>query len=143
MARGQSGSLDLLGTTLSFATPSRFIPALTRNSFHVVFRIRSGTGSMPCRSRICAVVLRASSCPRLDNAPWIRRYPQSRFSSAMRTTKDSISPAVHGRPGARWAVPSYFWAIHFRCYANKVSGVTMVAIWSSTFRPNTLALAAN
>jgi hypothetical protein len=31
-----------------------------RNSFHVVLRIRSGAGSMPCRSRICAIVLRAS-----------------------------------------------------------------------------------
>jgi hypothetical protein len=26
------------------------------------------------------------------------------------------------------AIPSYFWAISFRCQANKVSGVTMVAI---------------
>ena len=32
-------------------------------------------GSMPCRSRICAIVLRASSCTTLDSAPWIRRYP--------------------------------------------------------------------
>jgi hypothetical protein len=89
------------------------------------------------------IVLRASSCPRSDNAPWIRRYPQSRFSSATRTTKDSISPPVRGRPEVQWAVPSYFWTINFRCYANKVSGVTIVTIWSSTFRPNTLALAAN
>src|SRR5215471_3548805 len=47
MARGQSGSLDPLCTTLPFATPSRFIPALTRNSFQVVFRLRSGVQCLP------------------------------------------------------------------------------------------------
>jgi hypothetical protein len=44
-----------------------------RNSFHVVFRPRSGTGSIPCRFRISEIVLRASLCPRFDNALWIRR----------------------------------------------------------------------
>ena len=44
-----------------------------RNSFQVVFRLRSGAGSIPCRCRISAIVLRAISCPRLDNAPWMRR----------------------------------------------------------------------
>ncbi len=34
-----------------------------RNSFQVVFRLRSGAGSIPCRSRISAIVLRAISCP--------------------------------------------------------------------------------
>src|SRR2546427_266761 len=43
-----------------------------RNSFQVVFRLRSGAGSIPCRSRISAIVLRAISCPRLDNGR--RRY---------------------------------------------------------------------
>src|SRR5262252_9501925 len=61
----------------------------------------------------------------------------------MRTTKASISPAMRGRPGARCAVPSYFWAINFRCQANKVSGVTRVAISARTLRPNVLALTAN
>src|SRR5437660_8309159 len=36
-----------------------------RNSFQVVFRLRSGAGSIPCRSRISAIVLRAIACPRL------------------------------------------------------------------------------
>ena len=40
-----------------------------RNSFQVVFQLRSGTGSMPCRSRISAIVLRAILRPRLDKAP--------------------------------------------------------------------------
>ena len=44
-----------------------------RNSFQVVFRLRSGAGLIPCRFRISAIVLRASSCPRLNNAPWMRR----------------------------------------------------------------------
>src|SRR5215469_7152164 len=61
----------------------------------------------------------------------------------MRTTKASIAPAMRGRPGARCAVPSYFWAINFRCQANKVSGVTRVAISARTLRPNVLALTAN
>ncbi len=114
-----------------------------RNSFQVVLRLRSGAGSIPCRSRISAIVLRAISCPRLDNASWIRRYPQSRFSSASWTTRVSRAAAVLGRPGPRCAVPSYFWAISFRCQANKVSGVTMVATSARSFRPNLLALAAN
>src|SRR5215469_12765043 len=112
---------------------------LLRNSCHVVFRFRSGAGSIPCRCRIAAIVLRASLCPRLDSAPSIRRQPQSRFSCAMRTTRASISSAVRGRPGERWAVPSYFWAISFRCQANKVSGVTMLATSARAFRLSALA----
>src|ERR1700722_638748 len=30
-----------------------------------------------------------------------------------------MSPAVRGRPEVRWAVPSYLWAINFRCHTNK------------------------
>jgi hypothetical protein len=33
---------------------------------------------------------------------------------------------VRGRPGLRFLLPSYFWAISFRCRASKVSGVTIV-----------------
>jgi hypothetical protein len=57
----------------------------------------------------------------------------------MRTTKDSIPAAARGRPGARCAVPSYFWAISFRRQASKVSGVTMVATSARIFRPKALA----
>jgi hypothetical protein len=60
-----------------------------------------------------------------------------------RSTKASISPAVRGRPGLRLLRPSYLCAISFRCQANKVSGVTMVATSASILRPNPLALAAN
>src|SRR5215471_16845148 len=59
----------------------------------------------------------------------------------MPTTKASISPAVRGRPGPRWAVPSYLWAISFRCHANSVSGVTMRATSVRTRRVSRLALA--
>jgi hypothetical protein len=45
-------------------------------------------------------------------------------------------------PGPRWPLPSYFCAISFRCQANKVSGVTMVAS-ARSFRPNPLAFAAH
>jgi hypothetical protein len=54
-----------------------------------------------------------------------------------------ISPAVLGRPGARLPLPSYFLAIGFRCQANKVPGVTMVATSARNFRPNPLSLAAH
>ena len=111
-----------------------------RNSFQVVFRIRSGAGSIPCRLRISAIVLAASSCPRLDKAPLMRRYPQSRFSFAIRTTNASTSPVVRGLPDRRLAVPSYFWAMSLRCQANKLSGVTMVPTSARSFRPNRLAL---
>jgi hypothetical protein len=40
-----------------------------RNSFHVVFRLRSGAGSKPCCLRMFAMVPRATSWPRLANAP--------------------------------------------------------------------------
>jgi hypothetical protein len=40
-----------------------------------------------------------------------------------------------GRPGLRDALPSYFFAISFRCQANKVSGVTIVATRASSLRP--------
>ena len=70
---------------------------LLRNSFHVVFRLRSGDGSIPCCFRILAIVLCASTWPRLASAPWMRRYPQDRFSSAMRMTSVVISVAVCSR----------------------------------------------
>jgi len=47
------------------------------------------------------------------------------------------------RPGVRDALPSYFKGINFRCHANNVSGVTIVAICAKTFLPNLLALAAS
>src|SRR5215831_5042699 len=61
----------------------------------------------------------------------------------MRTARASISSAVRGRPCERWAVPSYFWPISFRCQANKVSGVTMLATSARAFRPSVLAFTAN
>ena len=111
-------------------------------NFQVVFGLLSGAGSIPCRCRILAIVLRASLCPRLDMAPWMRRYPQARFSSARRTTKVSISFPVRGRPGPRFSCPSYFCAISLLCQANKVSGVTRVATSARSLRPSPLVRAA-
>src|SRR5580704_14272506 len=56
----------------------------------------------------------------------------------MRRTNASISPAVRGRPGPRWPLPSYFCAISFRCQANKVSHVTMGLISSRRRRVSPL-----
>ena len=61
----------------------------------------------------------------------------------MRTTRVSTSSAVRGRPGPRFALPSYFCAISFRCHASKVSGVTIVAISRNSFLPSPFALAAS
>lgn len=47
---------------------------------------------------------------------------------------------VRGRPGARFALPSYFLAINFRCQANNVSGVTTVATSARSFLPSRLGL---
>jgi hypothetical protein len=90
----------------------------------------------------------ASECSRSSSAPgyaldWSTRpesggNPQLRFSSAIRTSRFEISLEVGGRPGVRNALPSYFFAINFRCHANKVSGVTIVPTCARTFRPNFL-----
>jgi hypothetical protein len=45
---------------------------LARNSFQVVFLLRSGAGSMPCRFNIAAIVMRPSLCLRFESAPSIR-----------------------------------------------------------------------
>jgi len=74
--------------------------------------------------------------------PGMRRYPQSRFSSAMRTTKLATSSLVDGRPTPRLPLPSYFSEISFRCQAKRVSGVTMLASSARIFRPNPLARTA-
>jgi len=48
-------------------------PVPAQKSFQVVFRLRAGAGSIPCRFNISEIVLWVISCPRLDNAPWIRQ----------------------------------------------------------------------
>src|SRR5215471_4021892 len=45
----------------------------------------------------------------------------------MRTTKAATSLAVGRRPSFLDELPSYLWAINFRCHDSSVSGVTMVA----------------
>ena len=69
--------------------------------------------------------------------------PQVRFSSAIRPTRSTISVGVLGRPEVRYVLPSYFLAINFRCQANSVWGVTMVATCVKIFRLSFFALAAN
>ena len=46
---------------------------------------------------------------------------------AIRVTSPVMSAAVRGRPGPRFALPSYLLAINLRCQANSVWGVTIVA----------------
>lgn len=73
-----------------------------RNSSQVVFRLLSGAGSISCRFKISAIVLRASRVP----------------DSTKRT--ESV-----GNPSPFSPPPSYFRAISLRRKASKVSGVTM------------------
>src|SRR6516162_11125058 len=75
--------------------------------------------------------------------PAFGRYPQLRFSFAMRTTRSSISVDFLGRPHPRLPLPSYFCAINRRCQASRVSGVTIVAISRRSLLLSPLALAAN
>lgn len=114
----------------------RLTPVFTLKPFQVVFRLRSGAGSIPCRCRTAQWCCGQYLCPRLDRAPWMRRLPRSRFSSAIRTSSASTSLAMGGLPGPRWAARSYFLAISFRCQINSVSGVTMVATSAGSFRPS-------
>ncbi|PWT82043.1 MAG: hypothetical protein C5B58_08890 [Acidobacteria bacterium] len=58
-------------------------------------------------------------------------------------TSSEISSRVFGRPGFRFALPSYFLAINLRCQTNSVAGVTIVVSWAKTFRPSFFALTAN
>ena len=67
---------------------------------------------------------------------------QARFSPGIWTTRSEISVAVGGRPGVLYALPSYFLAINFRCHADNVSGVTIVATCARSFRLSFFALAA-
>jgi hypothetical protein len=89
------------------------------------------------------MVPRPTSRSRLAKAPWIRVWPQSRFSVAVRTINARISAGIGGRPGPRRALPSYWCAINRRCQASNVSGETIVAMSRKACRPSVLAFAAS
>ena len=58
----------------------------------------------------------------------------------MRTMRAAKSAALVGRPGPRFALPSYFSTISLRCHRSRASGVMMVATSASTLLPNSLPL---
>ena len=98
-----------------------------RNSFQVVFQIRSDAGSMPCRRRISAMVLPAMSCPRLKRAPGSDDIPSA---VSLRHPPHQRLHLV-GLPRPAWLpvpLPSYLCAISRRCQASSVSCVTIVAL---------------
>jgi hypothetical protein len=72
-------------------------------------------------------------------------------SFSERDNRDSPSPSSPSKLRSflmssiapRRELPSYFWAMSFRCQANNVTGVTMVATTASNFRPRRFALLAN
>jgi hypothetical protein len=55
---------DVPTSTVKKSDATIWSKCLLRNSFHVVFRLRSGDGSIPCCFRILAIVLCASTWPR-------------------------------------------------------------------------------
>ncbi len=123
--REEIGGDELIPMPTKKLLPSRFSISLRR-----------GFDAMPlqdirdCRARqymaeICDCALNAS-------------ITHVRFSSAIRTTSSEISAGLFGRPGFRYALPSYFRAINLLCQANSISGVTMVDTSANILRPRFL-----
>ena len=74
---------------------------------------------------------------RLANAPAIRSWPQSRFSSAMQTISCSRSLSTRGLPAVRRAFePSNLRATSLRYHARMVSGRATFATSPRTLRPS-------
>src|SRR5436190_16303088 len=73
---------------------------LTKNSAQFCSS-RLGAGSIRASFRIVQTVLAASWTPSPTSSPWIRRYPQPRFSRAIRTTSSRTAARVGGSPGRR------------------------------------------
>src|SRR5690242_7691972 len=67
-ARKRFNPLAVQTSTVKKSAATISSQCCARNSFHVVFRLGSGAGSMSCRRRILAIVLRASLCPSEESA---------------------------------------------------------------------------
>src|SRR5689334_12175450 len=87
-----------------------------RNSFQLVFRLRSGAGSMPCRRKISAIVLTASLYPHMRKRalntsvspsaifPSQADYLALHFFSDLRSTRSALDGAIVFL-GNQFAVP--------------------------------------
>jgi hypothetical protein len=62
--------------------------------------VRRGAGSTSARRRIRHTVAADTRYPSPINSPWMRRWPQLRFSPASCSTSRRISCSTGGRPGA-------------------------------------------
>jgi len=98
---------------------------------------------MPLRFRMLATVPRARLCPRFDSAPTSRVYPQPRFSTAICTTSDSISPSVRGDRDHGWRSHRTSGRSASGATLAAVSGVTIVESCDRARRPSPFALAAS
>lgn len=72
-------------------------PAWERRKLAQVVEARSGAGSIPASRRICQTVDAATLIPRTSSSPWMRLYPQDRFSRARRSTSRRMERTVRGR----------------------------------------------
>ena len=100
-----------------------------------MFRLRSGIGSLPSRCNGAAANIVSEIGQRALDAPVTPIPVLLGISNHQR-----LDLAGDGRSLRRGRI---FLAISFRCQANSLSGVTMVATSARSFRPNPLDLAAN
>jgi len=86
---------------------------------------RWGAGSTPSTLRISQTVEVATLIPRVGSSPWMRRYPQDRFSRARRRTRVRTERTVGGRP-RRFGFEMFACRalITLRCQRSTVSGRT-------------------
>src|SRR3954447_6441637 len=84
-----------------------------RNSFQVVLRFRSGAGSIPCRSRMAAMVLRAVLVQTSNWPNLLRRYAGSELGG-----HHSGPDCGHGRRPVRQLADLELFLPDFRCQFN-------------------------
>ena len=69
-----------------------------RNCRHVASVCRLGAGGIFSALRTRRIVDALTRWPSLSSSPWIRWYPQLRFSAASRPISAAISALTGGRP---------------------------------------------
>jgi len=95
---------------------------LRRNVFQDGSVYTGGGGRRRVDARILRIVPIPTLWPRPSSSPWIRLWPQFRFSAARRRTRARTSSEIGGRPGRFGYV--HFFETSRRCQPITVAGVT-------------------